>query len=161
MAWLHVNCGTTCHNRNSGAKAWSTGLFLRLEPTLLDGRSVAGFDSSTTTIGMPAVTAAWKGRPRIEPGDPAHSLLFDLISHRGSGEQMPPIATSFVDRADVPLVEAWIAQLPSAAGGGAGRAGGDGGATDVGGSGGGGATDVGGSGGGCATDVGGSGSGGS
>jgi len=115
LAWLHVNCGVSCHNQNSNAKAWSTGMFLRLDPTLLDGSSVAGFDALKTTLGVSAVTPTWKGRTRIVPGDPAHSLVFDLISHRGTGQQMPPIATSFVDEADIPLVEAWIAeQKPSA-----------------------------------------------
>ncbi|HEY1532659.1 MAG TPA: hypothetical protein VGF76_01530, partial [Polyangiaceae bacterium] len=89
LAWLHVNCGTTCHNQNSNAKAWSTGMFLRLDPTLLDGRSVVGFDSLMTTIGVAAVTPAWQGQTRILPRDPAQSLLFQLISHRGTGNQMP------------------------------------------------------------------------
>jgi hypothetical protein len=118
LAWLHVNCGVSCHNRNSSSKAWATGLFMRLEPTLLDGSSVVGFDSLTTTIGIPAVTPSWSGRPRIKAGDPAHSLLYDLISQRGTGAQMPPIATSFVDEADDPLVEAWIAELPLPSGSG-------------------------------------------
>ena len=124
LAWLHVNCGTTCHNQNSNAKAWSTGMFLRLDPTLLDGRSVVGFDSLTTTIGQAAVTPAWQGQTRILPRDPAHSLLFQLISHRGTGNQMPPIASSVVDEADIPLVEAWIAELAAPSGGGSGGSGG-------------------------------------
>ncbi len=111
LAWMHVNCGTTCHNRNSNATAWSTGMFLRLDPTQLDGRSVTGFDTLTTTIGIAAVTPAWKGQTRIIPRDPARSLLYQLISHRGTGNQMPPIASSVVDEADIPLVEAWIAEL--------------------------------------------------
>jgi hypothetical protein len=118
LAWLHVNCGTTCHNRNENALAWSTGMFLRLEPTLLDGRSVVGIDSLETTMGLLAVTPTWKGQTRIVPGDPAHSLLYELISHRGTGQQMPPIDSNFVDEADIPLIEAWIAQMPTAAGGG-------------------------------------------
>src|SRR5450432_1516031 len=124
LAWLHVNCGTTCHNQNSNAKAWSTGMFLRLDPTLLDGQSVVGFDSLTTTIGVSAVTPSWQGQPRIVPRDPAHSLLFQLISHRGTGNQMPPIASSVVDQADIPLVEACIAELAAASGGGSGGIGG-------------------------------------
>jgi hypothetical protein len=131
LAWLHVNCGVSCHNRNSNSKAWSTGLFMRLEPTLLDGSSVVGFDSLTTTIGVPAVTPSWSGQPRIKAGDPAHSLLYELISHRGTGVQMPPIATSFVDAADDPLVEAWIAELPVPSGsGGTAATGGTGGSGD-------------------------------
>jgi hypothetical protein len=41
-------------------------------------------------------------------------LLYQLISHRGTGNQMPPIATSVVDEADIPLIAAWIEQLPAA-----------------------------------------------
>jgi hypothetical protein len=111
LAWLHVNCGTTCHNQNSSSAAWATGLFMRLDPTLLDGRSVKGFDTLQTTIGVAAVSPAWRGKTRIVPRDPSHSLLFQLISHRGTGNQMPPIASSVVDEADIPLVEAWIEEL--------------------------------------------------
>ena len=111
LAWLHVNCGTTCHNSNSSSTAWATGLFMRLDPTQLDGRSVKGFDTLTTTIGVAAVSPAFKGKTRIVPHDPAHSLLYQLISHRGTGIQMPPIASNVVDQADIPLVEAWIEQL--------------------------------------------------
>jgi hypothetical protein len=136
LAWLHVNCGTTCHNQNSNAKAWSTGLFLRLDPSLLDGRSVVDFDSLKTTIGVAAVTPAWKGQTRILPHDPAHSLLFSLITHRGTGQQMPPIASSVVDEADVPLVEAWIAEMSAQASGGTSGASGSGGAGGHGGGGG-------------------------
>ncbi|MEI9936119.1 MAG: hypothetical protein WDO69_02730 [Pseudomonadota bacterium] len=140
LAWLHVNCGTTCHNQNSNSKAWSTGLFLRLDATLLDGRSVRDFDSRKTTIGVAAVTPAWKGQTRIAPSDPAHSLLFDLITHRGKSQQMPPIASDVVDAADVPLVEAWIAAMAAPAnggsGGGSGGNGGNGGGSGRGGAGG-------------------------
>ena len=112
LAWLHVNCGTTCHNSNEGATAFSTGLFMRLDPTQLDGRSVKGFDTLTTTIGVAAVSPAFKGKTRIVPKDPTHSLLYQLISHRGIGEQMPPIASNVVDEGDIPLVQAWIDVLP-------------------------------------------------
>ena len=120
LAWLHVNCGVSCHNDNSSAKAWSTGLFMRLDPTKLDGSSVTDFDTLTTTLGVAAVTPAWRGQSRIAPGEPAHSLLFKLISHRGAGQQMPPIATSVVDQADIPLVEAWIAEQTPIEGGAGG-----------------------------------------
>jgi hypothetical protein len=115
LAWMHVNCGTTCHNRNSNATAWSTGMFLRLDPTQLDGRSVKAFDTLTTTIGVAETSPNWPGRTRIIAHDPARSLLYQLISHRGTGNQMPPIATSVVDEADIPLVAAWIEQLVPAA----------------------------------------------
>lgn len=113
LVWMHVNCGTTCHNRNSDSTAWATGLFMRLEPTQLDGRAVARFDTLISTIGVPAVTTTWKGQPRIAPRDPARSLLYQLISRRGEGQQMPPFASAIVDRAAISLVEDWIARLPA------------------------------------------------
>ena len=128
LAWLHVNCGTTCHNRNSNATAWSTGMFLRLDPTTLDGRSVKAFDALTTTIGVAVTSPNWPGRTRIVAHDPAKSLLYQLISHRGTGNQMPPIATSVVDEADIPLVAAWIEQLVAPSPDGGAR---DGGERDV------------------------------
>lgn len=113
LAWLHVNCGTTCHNRNSNATAWSTGMFLRLPADQLDGRPVGAFDTVSTTVGTPAASTAWQGQTRIVPGDPGASLLYHLITNRGQGNQMPPIATSIVDPEGVARVGAWIQQLPA------------------------------------------------
>src|SRR5262249_12014713 len=100
-----------CHNSNSSSTAWATKLFMRLDASQLDGRAVNDFDTLTTTIGVPAVTPAWIGQTRISPHDPGRSLLYQLISHRGTGNQMPPIATNVVDLADTSLVEAWIERL--------------------------------------------------
>lgn len=113
LAWLHVNCGTTCHNSNSSSTAYSAGMLLRLDPMLLDGRPVGGFDQLTTTVGVATQTPDWIGMIRIVPGAPEQSLLYQLISHRGAGMQMPPIATSVVDDADDALVESWIAAMPA------------------------------------------------
>ncbi len=116
LAWLHVNCGTTCHNANENAIGYAAGMRLRLDPTLLDGRSSAAFDSLTTTLGVLAVNPSWKGRTRIVPGEAGSSLLVDLISYRGTdnpvGNQMPPIATRLVDHADVAAIVAWINKMP-------------------------------------------------
>jgi hypothetical protein len=54
----------------------------------------------------------WKGQVRIVPGEPDNSLLYFLISHRGSGMQMPPIATRIVDQANVAVVRRWISLMP-------------------------------------------------
>ena len=53
-----------------------------------------------------------EGQVRIVPGNPADSLLYYLISHRGPGMQMPPIATRMMDEANVALVRRWIAAMP-------------------------------------------------
>src|SRR5579872_4552198 len=123
VAWLHINCGVTCHNANSNATAYGVGMRLRLDPAYLDGRALtpAEFDTLRTTLGVPAVSPGWVAPvhwTRIVPGDSNGSLLAQLISHRGknnpAGGQMPPIATSIVDTADVANVVAWIDKMPGA-----------------------------------------------
>ncbi len=114
LAWLHVNCGVSCHSPNSNASGYGTGMRLRLDPTTLDGRSPAAFDSVKTTANVPAITPAWSGETRIEPGLPDESLIVKLISTRaadGKG-QMPPLATHEVDQADLAKVVAWISKMP-------------------------------------------------
>jgi hypothetical protein len=126
LAWLHINCGTTCHNANSSATAYATGVRLRLDPAVLDGRPLADIDPLKTTIGVPATTPWW-AQPvqwtRIVPGDAAQSLLVQLISNRGrnnpAGGQMPPIATSIVDTDDVAKVVDWVNKMHGSADAGA------------------------------------------
>jgi hypothetical protein len=48
----------------------------------------------------------------IAPGRPQASVLLHRMSLRGRG-QMPPLASSLVDREAVELLRAWIAQLPA------------------------------------------------
>ncbi len=116
LQWLHINCGTTCHNDNANSTAYGSSMRLRLDPTQLDGRSSAEFASRTTTLGVLASTPSWLGQPRVEPGDPTHSLLVELISNRGTdnpvANQMPPIATLIVDSSDTQSVVDWIARMP-------------------------------------------------
>jgi hypothetical protein len=115
LAWLHINCGTTCHNANSNAVAYAAGMILRLDPTKLDGRSAQEFDTLRTTIGVSGKSTTWNGRTRIVAGNAAGSVLFQLITSRGVANQMPPIATSIVDQANDALVQAWINKMPIAA----------------------------------------------
>jgi hypothetical protein len=115
LRWLHVNCGVSCHNGNSNSAAYASGQRLRLDPTLLDGRSSSMFDSLITTVNKVAITPAWNNQTRIVPGDPNHSLLVKLISTRGTSkpasDQMPPIATLLVDEPGTQSVVAWITKM--------------------------------------------------
>jgi hypothetical protein len=123
LAWMHINCGVTCHNANLNATAYGAGMLLRLDPAWLDGRqiTISEFDPLRTTIGVPARSPGWI-QPvqwtRIVPGDPSHSLLVQLISHRGTnnsaGGQMPPIASLVVDTADVASLVDWVGKMPPA-----------------------------------------------
>ncbi len=117
LAWLHVNCGVTCHNGNEGSSAFGAGMLLRLDPTVLDGGPAAGWDPQRTTINVATISAALNGAPRIIPGDSADSVIVQLISARGAGTiQMPPIASTLVDTTDVAAVAAWIDAIPNDAG---------------------------------------------
>jgi len=133
MEWLHINCGVSCHNDNSNSTAYGASQRLRLDPTLLDGGSSVDFDTRTTTIGVLANNPMWNGDMRIDPGDPAQSLLVTLISNRGTDNpaayQMPPIATLIVDTEDTQKVVAWIGKMTPLDGGSEGGTGdgGDGG----------------------------------
>jgi hypothetical protein len=121
LAWIHINCGVTCHNANSNATGYGTRMHLRLDPMLLDGRpvTISAFDSLKTTIGVPATSPAWVTTHwiRIVPGDPSRSLLVQLISNRGTNNpargQMPPIASLIVDRDDVAKVVEWVSKMAS------------------------------------------------
>jgi hypothetical protein len=112
LGWLHANCGITCHNGNSNALAYPSGLRFRLDATQLDGRASSDFDALKTGVGVAVNAPNWKGQVRIVPGDPDASLLYFLISHRGPGMQMPPIATRVVDQVNVALVARWIGLMP-------------------------------------------------
>jgi hypothetical protein len=106
----------SCHNSNSNSTGYGASQRLRLDPTLLDGRSSAAFDSLTTTVNRTADTPTWAGQTRILPGDPNDSLLVKLITNRGTNNpvsnQMPPIATLLVDGPDTQNIVAWIRAMP-------------------------------------------------
>jgi hypothetical protein len=112
LGWLHANCGITCHNGNSNAVAYPSGLRFRLDPAELDGRSSAGFDALRTSVGIAVNAPNWRGQVRVVPGDPDASLLHRLIANRGPGNQMPPIASRLVDQANVAIIREWIRRLP-------------------------------------------------
>jgi hypothetical protein len=126
MGWIHVNCGVTCHNSNPAASGYGAGMRLRLDPTQLDGQvpDAATWDILRTTIGVPCVSGAVAGQPRIVPGDPASSVLYQLMDERGT-LQMPPIASLVVDTPDVAVVRAWIQAMPATQDGGSPDAGAD------------------------------------
>jgi hypothetical protein len=112
LGWLHANCGNTCHNGNSLATAFTAGMQLRLDPRELDGRPTTASASLTTTVGVAVRNVNWDGRVRIIPGNPKQSLLYDLLAQRGTGQQMPPIATRLVDAENAARIADWISRMP-------------------------------------------------
>jgi hypothetical protein len=129
MAWLHINCGVSCHNDNSNSTGYGSDMRLRLDVTLLDGGPSTDFETRTTTIGMLANNPMWNSEPRIDPGNSGQSLLVKLITNRGTdnpaANQMPPIATYIVDTPDSDNVIAWINKMAPLADAGTDDDGGD------------------------------------
>jgi hypothetical protein len=128
LGWLHVNCGVTCHNSNPSAAGYGAGMLLRLDATQLDASppDAATWDILRTTLGVPCVSGSLVGQPRLEAGDAARSVIYQLVDERGA-LQMPPIASLVVDTTDVAVVASWIQAM-----GGIGEAG-DAGTEDAGG----------------------------
>jgi hypothetical protein len=115
MGWMHANCGITCHNENSNSTGQSVDMRLRLDPTLLDGRSTSDFGTLKTTVGVATQAKQWIGKTRIVPGQPEQSWLYTLINQRGDKMQMPPLATYVVDTQDVDIIKKWIQAMPQTA----------------------------------------------
>lgn len=115
LGWLHVNCGVSCHNDGVNSDAEKTGLRMKLDPALLDGRASTNFDTFRLLINTAAVTNQWNGQKRVVPGMPDKSLLYKLITTRtgtDGNKQMPPVATRKVDDKNVAKVREWITALP-------------------------------------------------
>jgi cytochrome c553 len=117
LAFLHANCGTSCHNTGPSAGASVYGLFLKLttDATGLLPSSVQGTPTWTTTYKVPSnLTPSGYdagGFWRIAPGDVTHSSIVWTASRRDGVTQMPPIASHLVDQNDVALLSAWIRSL--------------------------------------------------
>jgi len=97
-SYLHVNCAT-CHVNEGGGNA-----LMELDLTTpLGGMKLIDQAPSHDRFDIPDARL-------VAPGSPERSVLFQRISRRGTG-QMPPLATSVVDRAAVELFADWIRSL--------------------------------------------------
>jgi hypothetical protein len=103
LGYLHANC-SHCHNQNrperSGARCF-------------DPQDDLDFSLSVKALAAPAQTAAYRTAvgSAVEPGRPDESRLFELVSQRGFGRQMPPLATERPDGSAVTLLERWIREM--------------------------------------------------
>jgi hypothetical protein len=115
LAWLHINCGVSCHNRNATAWANAMGMYLKLDVATLDGRPSTTFDSVTTTENVPVAAVEYRPKVRIAPGSPDDSVLLHLITTRVEYDEMPPLASDLVDTEHAAQVHDWIAAMTAAA----------------------------------------------
>jgi len=99
-SYLHSNCAN-CHVKEGGGNSPVTMAFGRpLEKTgLMNAIPIHGsFDLTDAKL--------------IKPSDPRASILLHRIRNRGRG-QMPPLATSVVDREAVEMITRWINKMPA------------------------------------------------
>jgi hypothetical protein len=118
LAFLHANCGTSCHNRGADANGGATGLFLKL---IVDARGALpatpqATDTWATSYKVPSNFTPGGydagGFWRIKPADVAHSTIPWRTSRRDGLAQMPPLETHVVDQNDVKLLGDWIGAMP-------------------------------------------------
>jgi uncharacterized repeat protein (TIGR03806 family) len=97
-SYLHANC-SQCHVVAGG------------------GNSQINLDFTTELAGTKLIDTlpqhrnfSTLGNPLVKPGDPEKSILYERVTRRGKG-QMPPLATSLVDRRGTKLLSDWISSL--------------------------------------------------
>lgn len=126
MAWLHINCGSACHNRNPNAGANFSGLFLQMKSTQLMPEP-GGPPVTVDKLDAYAMTVCQKSNhPETAPntgvmkfvrsGEPSRSWISVLSGQRkpAADNQMPPVATHAVDVNGHKLLDDWIAALTPA-----------------------------------------------
>jgi hypothetical protein len=114
LGWLHVNCGTSCHNDSSGT-AQNTGFFTRLDVATLASVHdtdtwTTGWNVPTETYSIPDAGATYRLHACSLATSAAYyrASLRDGVNGTPSETQMPPIASHLVDEAGIALLAAWI-----------------------------------------------------
>jgi hypothetical protein len=113
LGWLHVNCGTSCHNPAGAASG--SHFFMRLDVATLSSVSATdtwttGWNVRTVDYSIPDAAATY----RLRSCDVPESAVYYRSAHRFGvdgtpyGQQMPPIDTHKVDDAGLSLLSAWI-----------------------------------------------------
>ncbi len=116
LGYLHMNCGTSCHNRGNG-QAEPTSFFMRLDVAGL--ASVQATDTYTTGWNQPTqnfIIPDAATTDRLSACSAPSSCVYYRASHRTGldgvpfGVQMPPIDTHKLDDAGLGAIAAWINQ---------------------------------------------------
>ncbi|HEY8038922.1 MAG TPA: hypothetical protein VIF15_03980 [Polyangiaceae bacterium] len=112
LGWLHVNCGTACHNPDGEAS--STRFFMRLDVSTLSSVQstnayATGWNQQTQGFTIPDAAVTY----RLHACDVSSSCAYYRASRRTgpgtwSGVQMPPFDSHRVDEAGVAAVAAWL-----------------------------------------------------
>jgi len=117
LGYMHVNCGSTCHNANVNADAYVTQLYMKILASQLypdaGAATVTSLDAYTTAVNVPATLEPSGAQyMRIAPGDAGASLVPLMALARapeaGAFIPMPPIVSHVSDTAGVAQVQGWI-----------------------------------------------------
>jgi len=98
-SYLHSNCAN-CHVKAGGG---NSNITLAFDPPL-DKTNMVNAVPAHGFFDLPDAKL-------IKPSDPMASVLLHRIRHRGRG-QMPPLATSVVDKNAVKMISEWITKMP-------------------------------------------------
>jgi len=108
LGMLHANCGH-CHSDGGIAAVIDLRLRLSIHDAGLPQEQTAPYLSM---VGVPLTNWRADGiTERVVPGDPAASGLYYRMSQRGTGAQMPPLATEVTDDVARRQLWDWIARL--------------------------------------------------
>lgn len=112
LGYLHANCGVSCHNPSSFARARDSGLHLQLQVAPgLTVQDTAAVRTGVNKLPNPhAVLPSGGPYLAIRPGDPDHSLVVARMDTRGPAA-MPRLGTTRVDEEGVELIAEWIAAM--------------------------------------------------
>ena len=120
LAYLHMNCGVSCHSARGLGN--DTGLLMRLRadeiwptapgaaPATVQQTDIfsKSLNSSPTTG---AVAQHFPGAVRISPGAHDQSLLW-ILAHRRDMYQMPPLVSHMIDDTGTAMLADWIDAIP-------------------------------------------------
>lgn len=111
LAYLHINCGVSCHSSVPTAEAVTSTLRLRVgfeEST----KPVTEWELYKTSFKVASELPSLQGTPRLSPGSPEQSSIITTMKATGTG-QMPPITRREIDTQGVGTLETWVRSLPS------------------------------------------------
>lgn len=114
LGWMHMNCGTSCHNRGNGLGD-NTGFYTRLDVATLStvqttDTYATGWNQTTEGFDLPDASTTY----RFHACDLGSSAAYvradtrDGVNGAPTGIQMPPIDSHAIDDAGVAQMAAWI-----------------------------------------------------
>ena len=115
LAYMHMNCGTTCHNRDTGGAA-RTAFYARLDVSQLVDGGVQATDLWQSGVNQMShfLLPGAAHSVIFAPNDVDASVAYYRMDHRDfpiaqdGGNQMPPIVTHKIDDAGLAALAAWI-----------------------------------------------------